>query len=158
MCLLFVIRNAADQEVLLRLNRLCDVLVDGFRKAGLVTDEELRDQRALDSQGEKVSIKLHVTLLNTSFQGRYARRHYKKTAGGVEGLEDGTESTMGKRRKLLQSARKGFDASSILQEFRLFDFLNAKGSSVSLCSLSAGSEGVSTADGFYHTVASIRLP
>ncbi|PHJ26058.1 akap7 2 5 rna ligase-like domain protein [Cystoisospora suis] len=151
--------NAGDQEVLLRLNRLCEVLIDGFRKAGLVTDDELRDQRVLDSNGEKISVKLHATILNTTYQQRYARRHCKKTGGGGEGEESAEASTEKKRQKLLQAARKGFDASSILQQFRLFDFLNAKSTCVSLCSLSGTRAGAAAnPDGFYHTVASIRLP
>ncbi|PFH37287.1 hypothetical protein BESB_037450 [Besnoitia besnoiti] len=140
--------NDKDQETLNRLNRLCEVTIRAFRDAGVVSDEELHRQRLLDTQGENISVKLHATVLNATFQVRKA----KCTRLPADDSQD--PAAPEKRREAVRQARAGFDATEILREFRLFDFLNTKATCVSLCRLSGAEEP----GGFYRSVASVRLP
>ncbi|CBZ53780.1 hypothetical protein NCLIV_035610 [Neospora caninum Liverpool] len=140
--------NDADQETLDRLNRLCEAVIVAFKEAGIVTDEELRRQRLVDSEGKKCSVKLHATVMNTTYQIRKARR------SRPDAENEDSSSALERRREAIRHARGGFDATQLLRDFRLFDFLNAQATCVSLCSLTGSEEQ----GGFYRTVASVRLP
>ncbi|KEP66869.1 UNVERIFIED_CONTAM: hypothetical protein HHA_271250 [Hammondia hammondi] len=140
--------NDADQETLNRLNRLCEAIIVAFQDAGIVTVEELHRQRLVDSEGTNFSVKLHATVMNTTYQIRKAMR------SRIDAENEDSASAQERKREAIRKAREGFDATQLLRDFRLFDFLNAQATCVSLCRLTGSEEQ----GGFYSTVASVRLP
>ncbi|KAL8450892.1 hypothetical protein Emag_002998 [Eimeria magna] len=138
-----------------KLNSVVRLLAERLEAAGLLTREELEEQRALGPQGE-VDCIYHMTLLNEA----YRRRAYTKPAAEQQQQQQeqqgGPEQQQQQqRRQLGKHALRGslIDASQLLTDMKGFDFGVVRIPAVQLNAL----QGLKGQTG-YQCLAQVDLP
>ena len=122
-----------DEPSQQRLTDLADLLIDGMRQAGVLSDSDVRKQRLVwrdrATGDEKVNVKWHATIINTKHRGRALHESDATAAAQTDG--GGWKS--GGRKGHGGSKRQAADVSGIIAQYVDVDWGEG---TISACELS----------------------